>query len=549
MRYLITIFSILLLTASIDAQIVVKMKTEGGVSTIPCRVNGLALNFIFDTGASEVSMSLTEVSFMLKNGYLKKEDILGTTNYQDANGNVNEGITIMLREIEIAGLKLKDVKASVVKNLKAPLLLGQSALRKLGTIQMDFEENTITINPVKKQINGSVDSIKTIPDWAEPITDDSTAPLPTKDEYYYQQGLNKYWDKDYNGALADFNTAIAINPNNEDYFLQRALTRDMLNDYKQAIIDYNTCIKLNPKKSNAYAYRAETRCQLKDTLGALSDLQLAIQNDKANSYAYHLRGRIRLKKSKNAEAISDFTMAIKYEPNDETSYYNRGIAKYRLKNYIGAISDYDTAISLNENEPWYWVQRAEAKYDAKYFASANVDLNKAIELDPEIAYAYSLKGRIAFKDDELEDAIYYFEKAVELDPEDLFSSIQLTFAKNELKERVWISLGTSNDGDEWFMKTEMESKDYYAINIWLKQTQKKYIHKVKGKSITYLNAYALYLTSVDCKNKKMKFNYVAYYDSKGNQIFSEQLEFADWRIIPPGSIGESIVSQVCERYN
>jgi hypothetical protein len=121
------------------------MKKEGGVSIVPCKVNGLNLSFIFDTGASDVTISLTEASFMLKNGYLKKEDIIGSEKYLDATGNISEGIVINLREIEIEGLKIQNVKASIVKTLKAPLLLGQSALSKLGTIKMDLEKNQLTI--------------------------------------------------------------------------------------------------------------------------------------------------------------------------------------------------------------------------------------------------------------------------------------------------------------------------------------------------------------------------------------------------------------------
>ena len=128
-----------------QSQTVIKMKSEGGVSIIPCKVNGLPLDFIFDTGADDVSISMTEATFMLKNGYLKKTDIIGSSNYLDANGNINEGIVINLKEIEVAGLKITDVRASIVKNIKAPLLLGQTALSKLGIIQLDFKSNTLTI--------------------------------------------------------------------------------------------------------------------------------------------------------------------------------------------------------------------------------------------------------------------------------------------------------------------------------------------------------------------------------------------------------------------
>jgi clan AA aspartic protease (TIGR02281 family) len=121
------------------------MKNIGGVSIIPCKVNGLNLNFIFDTGASNVSISMTEASFMFKNGYLEKSDIIGSSNFLDANGNINEGVLINLKEIEIGTKKIFNVRANVIKNNKAPLLLGQSAIKKLGELKIDLQNNTLEI--------------------------------------------------------------------------------------------------------------------------------------------------------------------------------------------------------------------------------------------------------------------------------------------------------------------------------------------------------------------------------------------------------------------
>ncbi len=128
-----------------NSQTTIKMRREGGVSIVPCKINGLSLSFIFDTGASDVSISLTEARFMFKNGYLNTKDITGTSKYSDATGAINEGVTLNLKEIEFAGLKLFNVKASIVNNLNAPLLLGQSAIKKLGKIEIDFSANTLTI--------------------------------------------------------------------------------------------------------------------------------------------------------------------------------------------------------------------------------------------------------------------------------------------------------------------------------------------------------------------------------------------------------------------
>ncbi len=121
------------------------MEEANGVFLMPCAINGLKLKFIYDTGASTVSLSMAEAIFMLKNGYLNGEDIIGTQYFQIADGNLKEGTRINLRYIEIGNLKIKNVEASIVHNLDAPLLLGQTALSRLGKIEFDYSNNTLTI--------------------------------------------------------------------------------------------------------------------------------------------------------------------------------------------------------------------------------------------------------------------------------------------------------------------------------------------------------------------------------------------------------------------
>ena len=122
------------------------MEKVGGVYMMPCKVNDLRLRFIFDTGASDVSISLTEAMFMLKNGYLSENDFKGKEYYRIANGEIAEGTEIILRKVTIGDLELSNVKASVIHEMDAPLLLGQSALSKLGKIEFDYSNNTLTIN-------------------------------------------------------------------------------------------------------------------------------------------------------------------------------------------------------------------------------------------------------------------------------------------------------------------------------------------------------------------------------------------------------------------
>ena len=120
-------------------------RKPGGTFEIPCAINGLPLQMIFDTGASDVTISSVEANFMLKNGYLSEKDVKGKKYYQIANGQLSEGTVITLREVKVGDAVLRNVDASVVNSQKAPLLLGQSAMERFGTITIDNIGNKLII--------------------------------------------------------------------------------------------------------------------------------------------------------------------------------------------------------------------------------------------------------------------------------------------------------------------------------------------------------------------------------------------------------------------
>ena len=120
-------------------------RNPGGTFEVPCEINGLPLQMIFDTGASDVTISIVEANFMLKNNYLSARDVKGKKYYQVANGSLSEGTVITLHEVKIGDAVLHNVDASVVKSQKAPLLFGQSAMERFGTITIDNAANKLII--------------------------------------------------------------------------------------------------------------------------------------------------------------------------------------------------------------------------------------------------------------------------------------------------------------------------------------------------------------------------------------------------------------------
>lgn len=118
---------------------------EGGVTKVRCKINDLPLHFVFDTGASDVTISTVEATFMLKNGYLSEKDIVGKQKYMTSDGKISEGTNIILRKVNLGNLELDNVKASVVMSQRAPLLLGQTVLLRLGKIEIDNVRNVFKV--------------------------------------------------------------------------------------------------------------------------------------------------------------------------------------------------------------------------------------------------------------------------------------------------------------------------------------------------------------------------------------------------------------------
>ena len=121
----------------------IKMVRENGVLVVPVKVNGVQMSFIFDTGASDITISQTEAQFLAKQGLLTQQDVIGKQQYQIADGSFSEGTIIRLKELTIGDRTINNVKASVIESQNAPLLLGQTALSEFGKVSLDYKNGYI----------------------------------------------------------------------------------------------------------------------------------------------------------------------------------------------------------------------------------------------------------------------------------------------------------------------------------------------------------------------------------------------------------------------
>ncbi len=139
------------------SQVRVEMQKKGGVYEVPCTINNLNLKFIFDTGASKVSLSMSIAEFMLENGYLSEDDVFGTTTLRQADGSTYEAYKVNIRKIEIGGLVMYNVEGVISPKQNSPLLLGMTAIQKLGKVSIQneylFIDNSNNLSPSEQAMS------------------------------------------------------------------------------------------------------------------------------------------------------------------------------------------------------------------------------------------------------------------------------------------------------------------------------------------------------------------------------------------------------------
>ena len=116
--------------------------------------------------------------------------------------------------------------------------------------------------------------------------------------------------------------------------------REKLNQLDAAIADYDTAIRLNPTYAYAYERRGDAREKINQLDAAIADYDTAIRFDPNDAYVYVRRGNAKEKLNQIDAAIADYDTAIRLNPNDAYVYVQRGHAKKKLNQFDAAIADY-----------------------------------------------------------------------------------------------------------------------------------------------------------------------------------------------------------------
>jgi tetratricopeptide (TPR) repeat protein len=148
-------------------------------------------------------------------------------------------------------------------------------------------------------------------------------------------------------AVELLDQAITIDRRNPLAFYNRGYAEFALKQYDKAIADYGSAIEIDPGMGLAYNNRALSRAVAgSDLVAALADSDQALKLLPLNLEVRDTRGFIYLKLGDPALALNEYNAALTIDPNRALSLYGRGLARIGTGDAAGK-GDQEAARTIN----------------------------------------------------------------------------------------------------------------------------------------------------------------------------------------------------------
>jgi tetratricopeptide (TPR) repeat protein len=247
----------------------------------------------------------------------------------------------------------------------------------------------------------------------------AAAQSPVTPDSIMSDGKHKMAEKDFMGAIRDFNRVIRSNPNQFEAFIVRAQAKFNLAEYDAARQDAQKAVDLKSDAEDAHFILGEIYLAQQKYADALPEFNITLEVNPNNSEAF--RGKIFsiYFSGKEKEAFEIVESAISKDPQKSIYYYIKGVMNNNKGKYSRALENFDKALTLNPgtNEFNIYLNRGISYLELEENESALKDISKAIELGPNNASAYHSRGRVYYSTKQYAEAVKDFSRSVEINPE------------------------------------------------------------------------------------------------------------------------------------
>ncbi len=229
---------------------------------------------------------------------------------------------------------------------------------------------------------------------------------------WFNLGVTKMnFEKDYAGAIKDYNTTLQLLPDYVESYINRGFCREHLNDTLGAVSDYEAAARLKPGWYEPHVDLATIKHKMGLTKDAIREYDTALSLSPDFSPGYNERGALLMELQDYRSALEDFNQAISLNENYPEAFFNRGVLEFHLQDYTSAMEDYNRAIHLNKKYVEAYVNRGVLKYQLQDYQGAVDDLDLALTFDENYAEAYLDRGMARYMTHDLNGACNDWETA------------------------------------------------------------------------------------------------------------------------------------------
>ncbi len=260
-----------------------------------------------------------------------------------------------------------------------------------------------------------------------------------------RQALSKIDNKDWAGAIKDYDAALRLMPADarsglSKIYNNRGYAKEHLKDFAGAIADYSDCIRMDQNLPEPFFRRAKLLVDTNTNLQrAIEDATYCIRNGYSLGDSYFFRGTAYFYSNKQSNAIADFTESIKLNPQDLDAWTLRANAKFDLKDYKGTIEDCNQAIRIDNKSADAFFYRALSRFNLQDDKGALEDIDCAVALRPTEWHFIQFRGTARKEVHDYKGAQKDYEQALKINP----SSQEL---KNQLATVKQLIASTASTG-------------------------------------------------------------------------------------------------------
>lgn len=152
---------------------------------------------------------------------------------------------------------------------------------------------------------------------------------------------------DPRAAVACYDVCVALVPDFVGGYFNRGLARVKQKQFERAREDFDRVIQLRPDLAEYYLNRGLVRASLGNHEGAVEDFTAALKRDEKLTRLYFLRSLSLDKLGRKREAEADFEAGMRMEPRDARSWNARGHAHLKRNEVEKALECFNRGIAIN----------------------------------------------------------------------------------------------------------------------------------------------------------------------------------------------------------